>query len=184
MEEKTRPNVSDSNATEHSADHGEADLNKQRRRALVAAISAVGVSGATQLPKQWSRPVVDHVLLPAHAQTTTPVSTSEPACLISCTSGIIEDLEVYYDDFLSTHFLARFAVTTYTNCISEPGGDVTSTTISVFDTAFAGYFNLLATETGSFSSYGALTTYPLGTEVNVATEIFLSASTSFNTPCN
>ena len=40
------------------------------RRNLLRALSVGGVVGATQLPASWSKPVVDAVVLPAHAQTT------------------------------------------------------------------------------------------------------------------
>jgi hypothetical protein len=40
------------------------------RRNLLRALSVGGVVGATQLPTSWSKPVVDAVVLPAHAQTT------------------------------------------------------------------------------------------------------------------
>jgi hypothetical protein len=41
------------------------------RRRLIKALSVTGVAaGAVSLPQQWTRPVVDSVSLPAHAQTT------------------------------------------------------------------------------------------------------------------
>lgn len=52
---------------------------RARRRALLGTISAAGLSGAVHLPKQWARPVVDHVLLPAHAQIS-------GRCLLDCTA--------------------------------------------------------------------------------------------------
>ncbi len=45
-----------------------------RRRALLGL--AGGVVGATQLPATWTKPVVDSVLLPAHAQTTVVPTTT------------------------------------------------------------------------------------------------------------
>ena len=77
--------------------------SKAKRRALLGAISTAGVVGAAKLPGQWTRPVVDHVLLPAHAATTddtgaagsgvTGVSTSTfittvtSNCVVTCTSA-------------------------------------------------------------------------------------------------
>jgi len=57
------------------------DAPKARRRSLLKAISAAGVVGAAKLPKQWGRPVVDHVLLPAHAAG----SPVDFLCALTCT---------------------------------------------------------------------------------------------------
>ncbi len=40
------------------------------RRKLIAALSVGGVVTASKIPATWSRPVIDAVALPAHAQTT------------------------------------------------------------------------------------------------------------------
>ncbi|KAA3631455.1 MAG: hypothetical protein DWQ08_04830 [Proteobacteria bacterium] len=42
---------------------------KEGRRRLLGTLAAGGVAGAT-LPGQWKKPVIDAVVLPAHAQTT------------------------------------------------------------------------------------------------------------------
>jgi len=47
-----------------------------RRKAL--ALLGGGLLGATQLPKAWTRPVVNSIVLPVHAQTTTPEIQSQP----------------------------------------------------------------------------------------------------------
>ncbi len=72
---------------------------KAGRRALLGAISAAGVVGSAKLPGQWTRPVVDHVLLPAHAATTddagssptggtsTFITTVTSNCVVTCTSA-------------------------------------------------------------------------------------------------
>ena len=72
--------------------------SKAKRRALLGAISTAGVVGAAKLPGQWTRPVVDHVLLPAHAATTddtgaagsgvsTFITTVTSNCVVTCTSA-------------------------------------------------------------------------------------------------
>ena len=51
-----------------------------RRRKLISGLT-VGIAGASQLPTQWTKPVVNSVLLPAHAQTsvtTTAGPTTTP----------------------------------------------------------------------------------------------------------
>ena len=44
--------------------------NKSNSRRMVLLGLGGGVVGATQLPKTWSKPVIDSIMLPAHAQTT------------------------------------------------------------------------------------------------------------------
>lgn len=60
---------------------------KQHRRALLKSIAAAGTTAAaaSQIPKKWSRPVVDSVLLPAHAQMspTMPIALSTFACTVT-----------------------------------------------------------------------------------------------------
>lgn len=50
-------------------DHSEVPLSRRR---LLKAIGGGTVAGATLLPGHWSKPIVDTVLLPAHAQTSGP----------------------------------------------------------------------------------------------------------------
>lgn len=65
------------------------ELSKPRRKLLrtLAAGSGVVLTG-TSLPDKWSRPVVDSVVLPAHAQTTgqddKPRGDPEPTCSGGC----------------------------------------------------------------------------------------------------
>ena len=47
-----------------------------RRKALT--LMGGGLLGTTQLPKAWTRPVVNSIILPVHAQTTTPEIQSQP----------------------------------------------------------------------------------------------------------
>lgn len=65
--------------TDHST-----PLDRPRRRRLLQAITAAGATSAA-LPDRWSRPVVDSVLLPAHAQ-----ATPTDNCEITCTTEIYE----------------------------------------------------------------------------------------------
>lgn len=46
-------------------------MNEERRRKLLKLLTlSGGVATVTKLPATWSKPVVDSVILPAHAQTT------------------------------------------------------------------------------------------------------------------
>ena len=55
------------------SDSGITNQTRNQRRALMASIVAAGAVG---LPTQWKKPVIDHILLPAHAETSPgPAST-------------------------------------------------------------------------------------------------------------
>jgi hypothetical protein len=58
------------------------DPAQQSRRRLIKTLTGTGglILGAKALPEQWTKPVVDAVLLPAHAQAT------GPSLSISCTA--------------------------------------------------------------------------------------------------
>ncbi len=54
-------------------------MKKVSRRKLIAALSVGGVVTASKIPATWSRPVIDGVALPAHAQTTGAVLSGSEA---------------------------------------------------------------------------------------------------------
>jgi hypothetical protein len=58
--------------------------NPRRRRALLAVIATGGMVASNDFPSRWSRPVIDSVMLPAHAQ----ISPVESTCTV--TGEIIE----------------------------------------------------------------------------------------------
>lgn len=64
--------------------------NKNNRRGLLLCLTC-GISGTIQIPSKWTKPIVDSVLLPAHAQTSTTecltraslsVSIPQPKCVV------------------------------------------------------------------------------------------------------
>ncbi len=63
-------------------------MKKVSRRKLIAALSVGGVVTASKIPATWSKPVIDAVALPAHAQTTGAVlSGSEGFVLNAAPAG-------------------------------------------------------------------------------------------------
>jgi len=138
----------------------ESSRPRHTRRALLAAISGVGIAGATRLPSQWSRPVVDHVLLPAHAAGSPFTIT---ACSLYCTEVA---------SYAITTSPSGGGVTIFTLHITEgvicgrvPNGDTTAdtnTTSEVYpsstttDPAFFTYFTASAGLITSASSSGTI----------------------------
>lgn len=66
-------------------------LSQTRRSALKKMLVGTGVAaGAAALPSKWTKPIVDKVLVPAHAQTSTTTTVPpqpEPEYTIDCTIG-------------------------------------------------------------------------------------------------
>jgi len=60
----------------------ETTINRSRRKALKTLAVGTAAAGAMALTSKWSKPVVDTIILPAHAQATNgaaPVGTTTPA---------------------------------------------------------------------------------------------------------
>lgn len=71
---------------------GDPKANKSRRTALLGAI---GVAGAASLPSEWKKPMIDGLVLPAHAQMSPSVITQSATTtitqeqIITITGGVI-----------------------------------------------------------------------------------------------
>lgn len=76
----------------------ETTLSQTRRKALKTIAAGTAAAGAMALTGKWSKPVVDTIILPAHAQATNgagPVGTTTPA---SCSPTIEADCyEITWD---------------------------------------------------------------------------------------
>lgn len=72
------------------------ERDKKHRRRFLGASAATLATGAA-IPKTWVKPVVDSVLLPAHAQTSGCQSTklTVPGAKVSCSDGELEDFQSY-----------------------------------------------------------------------------------------
>ena len=51
-------------------DNRKPSVNQERRKALKTIASGTAVAGALAISSKWSKPVVDTIILPAHAQAT------------------------------------------------------------------------------------------------------------------
>jgi len=115
-----------------------------RRRALLGAISAIG---ASQLPGQWSRPVVDHVLLPVHAaRSNGSFDIALTDCDITCTSAFTV-FNVTDGDLSRITFTTTTAVT----CLRQPGGAFDSASGSLSTSQTGEFFPISTSESNSVS---------------------------------
>jgi len=132
--------------------------NTRRRRTLLAAIATGGMVASNDFPGRWSRPIIDSVMLPAHAQMS---PAEEPACTVT---GEIIGVEFSGDTGGGT------GTTPFTGTIAEiPPSTVTPTgaagTVRWFlaatdingNTTASGTFNSCETISRGSSSY----TFPL-----------------------
>ncbi len=130
--------------------------NKQRilttrRRALLGL--AGGVVGASQLPTTWTKPVVDSVILPAHAQTTVVPTTPAPTTTLPIINfrgqfsvdvnfvGIDQPQEGLHATILDTVIPkahAGFRISPADMCIEVNGTSFTATLLVNNDILFTG----------------------------------------------
>ncbi len=147
----------------------QSEHKKAQRRALLGAISTAGVVGATKLPGQWMRPVVDHVLLPAHAATTDDAGAAgsyTSNCVVTCTSA--HRLELIQTTVASgSLYITVSQFQPYTQCSDSFGGFTTS----------AGSLG---------STFSCLVWLGCTTELSGSTSFYCGAGTSFTSDaiCN
>lgn len=174
------PTDASRNATPDVSTHRAAS-DPGRRRRLLAAITAAGATSAA-LPDRWNRPVVDAVLLPAHAQAT------PAACGLTCTSEIQETwvLEQVNNQVsnLAVNGLSR---ATIVQCISDNGAIAISST-SFQDSGFdaMGRITNLAFSGGTISTAFILSTGTSITDTHAnptRTFVTVATSTGFQSAC-
>lgn len=61
-----------------------------RRRTLLAAIATGGAVASSELPGRWSRPLIDSVMLPAHAQTSPTDDSPTDSSTCTATAAIFD----------------------------------------------------------------------------------------------
>jgi len=119
------------------------EAKRAKRRALLGAISGAGMIGAAKLPGQWARPVVDHVLLPAHAQASPCVFTCE---IFGSASTSVASAD-------GTYFIS-FTIIFTQACTRSPGGDSLSSSFSTSASSTSTTFPETYTETGLTTTSG------------------------------
>lgn len=110
-----------SSAPGDDAINGEA--KRVKRRVLLAAISAAGLAGTARLPNQWSRPVVDHVLLPAHAV------GSITACTLDCIDQLLATIVISTSDGATEVTVSVTEILAF-SCTRIPDGASISTSVT------------------------------------------------------
>lgn len=136
------------------------ELSRSTRRALLAAISGAGVAGAMRLPSQWSRPVVDHIMLPAHAQ------GSITGCTLICQEAASYAITIFTSVEAS---IATFTLhlTEGIICFRQPNGDSSAdpnTTSEVYNTSTASdstFFTNFSATSGVIIATGSSTSTAL-----------------------
>lgn len=110
----------DSNKVSKSVKTGDkTTVDQQKRRKLLGAIAAGGAA-TTLLPQKWSKPVVDSVMLPAHAQ-------MSPGALVDCTvTGYLLSGTISFSQSASSFFVPSTSPSTFTDASSSGTTSVSS----------------------------------------------------------
>ncbi|MGH1541549.1 MAG: hypothetical protein ACRBHB_14070 [Arenicella sp.] len=146
--------------TKTDSPEAQSGMNRTRRKALVASIAVAGAAG---LPSQWKRPIVDHVLLPAHAQTsvnnivTTSFTTTVVLPGILATCSPIALISTANTRITGTLFLYDFIVATIGLCNDGSGGTQTVLQSSSSSLVTGNTFSLFSSGSFSVARTGAFT---------------------------
>lgn len=174
----TKPTASQETVTPDIGNAQDGSAGAQERRRLLQAVSAAGLGGAAALPTHWSRPVVDSVLLPAHAQAT-PAAT-QPACNITCT---FEATGIF---LLSSNAIDLIDNTFVAQCVSENGDTSFSSAVFTYSATGTGgqgsAYSEFLQSTGTFSTFATLQDVYGTATTNYFFEV-VSGVTTVQVPC-
>lgn len=93
------PDSSDKNLKTHDTEPSSDALELERRRKTMRRILAGGglIAGSQALPEKWAKPVIDSVILPAHAAASPGVTTTTgPTTVAPTTTPDCSTYGVYY----------------------------------------------------------------------------------------
>jgi hypothetical protein len=143
------------------------------RRKLIKSVLGVGgaIVTASQLPRQWTRPIVESVLLPAHAQ----MSQTCPLVVFDSTIQISEPLECDNSP-VSPYFVLddiNFPCPSFVRSASEPpsGGylsvevDLLATFVHVYVGGYVSGSPTFTSDQATVSCAGAITTPGTGATI-------------------
>ena len=140
-------------------------VDQQKRRKLLSTIAAGGAA-ATLLPQKWSKPVVDSVMLPAHAQMSPGVPSSSGG-LVACTvTGWLF--------FTGTFTSSASSASSYSFSLVNAGTTNTGATIFVSSHTTSAAEYTFAALSGTVTSIGTHT----GPATYTATTVMIVGNTS------
>lgn len=90
--------------------------NDTARRKILLGLGG-GVVGATQLPKTWSKPIINSVLLPAHAQTS--LCTIDINFVVNAPGGSLDGSYNYTLSIFPSNELVEEISVPYTNSLND-----------------------------------------------------------------
>ena len=143
-----------------------------KRRALIASITAAGAAG---LPSQWRKPVVDHILLPAHAQTS-PSQTTQG--IVTCEDGRIRTL--FFEFSIPPNPSASVSVST-----TNVGITIDDSALLICTDPVGGVSSSIDTATLTFSDstfeYNPIEGFPLSLTSSVTSDGTSTSTSTFTT---
>ncbi len=133
------------------------------------------------LPQHWSRPVVDSVLLPAHAQASAPLDGVEHRCGVTCTSAVDEFWLLGNVGFQGLPSLGVIGLTRTAALRCQDTGGMSSESVTTNFTSYILAFEFLSTQPGTLSTAATLSAFAdTGTST---TTVSLNSQSTLNSGC-
>lgn len=149
-----------------------------RRRRLLRAIAG---GSMVSLPQHWSRPVVDSVLLPAHAQASAPQDVVEHRCGVTCTSAVDEFWLLGNAGFPALPSLGVIGLTRTAAFRCQDTDGMTSESVTSNFTSYVLAFEFLSTQPGTLSTAATLSVFAdTGTSTST---VSLNSQSTLNSAC-
>ena len=166
----------------HAKHHQEKEkgesISRSRRKALKTIAAGTAVAGSMALAGKWSKPVVDTIILPAHAQATNaiePTTTPTP----TTTGGACSPIETAcYTTILDMVTEYVISVTVAGNVSPAQGGEAITIQINALQDGGTQRTDILNTSTNPDGSFSATQTY------TVADRVRQIGTPSASGPCN
>lgn len=167
--------------SQQAGNNNKESVNTSRRKALKTIAAGTAVAGGLALSGKWSKPVVDTIILPAHAQATNPVGPAPTTPAPTTTSGecspMIESACYTTTLDMQTGNVSSVTVTGNVNP-AQVGVAITIQINAAVDGVEGARTDILHTTTNAAGIFSATQTY---TNADLISEPF---TISANGPCN
>ena len=169
-------------STREPRDNQGESVNRSRRKALQTIAAGTAAAGALALTGKWSKPLVDTIILPAHAQATNaqePTNTTTTPTPTTTSGACSPNIEAACYTVIRDTQTERITSATVTGSVSpaSPGVAITIQIISIQGEG-SQRTDTLNTTTNGTGTFSATQTYRVS---DVVTDIEMASASG---PCN